>query len=72
MRFHANKAERALIFRTVYGSLPATPRFCVRIWAFASNALNEVTEAGHTNATDPRAFISTQCEALYINRPGAW
>ena len=29
MRFHANKAERAPIFRTVFDQLPEEPLFCV-------------------------------------------
>ena len=29
VRFHANKAERAPIFRTLSDALPAAPTFCV-------------------------------------------
>jgi hypothetical protein len=90
MRFHANRAERAPIFRTVYDELAFTPQFCVgleeqdnfdkvmiatdngHIWSYVANSLTEVTESGHTDNVDPRAYTATQLgEVLYINRPDA-
>lgn len=90
VRFHANKAERAPIFRSVYDPLPSNPSFCAgyqpptgfdsimtvdvngRIWRYVSGGNADVSESGHTNATDPRAITSTSLgEVIYINRPDA-
>lgn len=88
MRFHANKAERAPIFRTVYDSLPQEPVFCVgmepstgydaviiegangQLYQWKGGVFTDVTETGHSNATDPRATTASFLgDVLYVNRP---
>lgn len=90
VRFHANKAERAPIFRTLIATVAEEPVFCVglevaptvgydtiitagsdgRVWQYGAGSLTAITEVGHTNNTDPRAYTSTYLGGvLYLNRP---
>lgn len=89
VRFHANKAERAPIWRTLLDTLDEAPTFCVgvepisegydsvffvgadgRLWSYGAGTLTEVTDAGQTPTTDPRAVTSTFLgQVLYVNRP---
>lgn len=92
VRFHANRAERAPIFREVMSPLSTAPVFGVgleatqvgqydtvvyadfngRLWQYANAAVAEVTEPGHVNVVDTRAWTSAVgSEVLYMNHPAA-